>query len=98
LGSVLFLCAWGYKFCSIVSIERREMNTKLQDFARQKILDGLGKLEPEHHLLFRRMYSHKNLDADLENVVQNMPEDKLDWAMQQVQKSVDMAEAEKGVR
>lgn len=65
------------------------MNSELQNFARQQILDGLKQLTPENHMVFKRMYSHKELNAPIEAVVANMSEDKLDWAMQQVQRSVE---------
>ena len=35
-------------------------------------------------MLFKRMYAHGNLDADINSVVDSMPAEKLDWAMQQV--------------
>lgn len=65
------------------------MNTQIQDFVRQTLKDGLARLPESNCMLFKRMYSHKNLDADINAVVNQMPEDKLDWAMQQVQRSLD---------
>ncbi|KKM03794.1 hypothetical protein LCGC14_1770800, partial [marine sediment metagenome] len=38
---------------------------------------------------FNKMYSHKELDKDVDAVVDDMSMDKLDWAMQQVKRSVD---------
>ena len=64
------------------------MNQELQDFARAKIKAGLVLLPEDHQLLFKRMYSHRNLGANINNVVDLIPEDKLDWAMQQVQRSL----------
>lgn len=64
------------------------MNNQIQDFARQKIKDGLAQLPENWQTMFKRMYSHENLDADINDVVDNVPEDKLDWAMQQVEKSL----------
>ena len=65
------------------------MNEHLQNFARTELKNGLAKLPESHSLLFKRMYSHKNLEAHINDVVDAMPEDKLDWAMQQVQRSID---------
>lgn len=65
------------------------MNNELQEFARKSILEGLNKLKEDCHLLFKRMYSHKNLEAPIEEVVANIPEEKLDWAMQQVERSLE---------
>ena len=65
------------------------MNEQLQNFARTELKNGLARLPESHHLMFKRMYSHKNLEASINDVVNAMPEDKLDWAMQQVQRSID---------
>lgn len=65
------------------------MNNQLQEFARQSLKDGLAKLTEGHQMIFKRMYSHKNLELPINDVVDLMPADKLDWAMQQVQRSID---------
>ena len=65
------------------------MNNQLQNFARDALKLGLARLPESHHKLFKRMYSHKNMDAEINDVVDAMPEDKLDWAMQQVQRTID---------
>ena len=65
------------------------MNSELQEFARQSLKEGLAQLPDNHQLMFKRMYSHKNLEADINDVVDSMPEGKLDWAMSQVQRSLD---------
>lgn len=65
------------------------MSSQIQDFARTQLKDGLAKLPVPHQLLFKRMYSHKNLDASIDAVVDKMPDDKLDWALQQVHRSLD---------
>lgn len=65
------------------------MNNQLQEFARQNLKDGLSRLPESWQTMFKRMYSHENLDADINDVVDSVPEDKLDWAMQQVQGSLD---------
>ena len=64
------------------------MNDQLQAFARTSLKEGLAKLPEDWQLLFKRMYSHKNVELPIDVVVDRMPEEKLDWAMQQVQKSI----------
>ena len=64
------------------------MNNHIQDFARQTLKDGLSQLPEDQQLMFKRMYSHENLEASINDVVDSMPEDKLDWAMQQVERSL----------
>ena len=39
--------------------------------------------------IFKRMYSHKNLILDIEKIVDNMPENKLDWAFTQCEKTLN---------
>jgi len=64
------------------------MNNKLQDFARNELKIGLAQCTAEEQLLFKRMYSHKNLELPVDDVVDNMPAEKLDWAMQQVERTL----------
>ena len=65
------------------------MNKQLQEFARNSILEGLSKLPESNQRFFIQLYSHNNLKASIEDVVANMPADKLDWAMQQVENSLN---------
>jgi hypothetical protein len=65
------------------------MNTQLQQFARNFLKENLNKLPEGNQLIFKRMYSHKKLDACINDVVDNMKEETLDWAMTQVQNSID---------
>jgi len=60
------------------------MNKELERFARETILDGLKELPEKSHFLFKRMYSHKNLEASIEDVVANMDIERLDHAMTQI--------------
>lgn len=61
------------------------MNKELQDYARSKIKEGLSILTDGHRMLFKRMYSPNDLGKDIGAVVDDMPTDKLDWAMQQIE-------------
>lgn len=61
------------------------MNDPLQEYARSYIKQGLAKCTPEQQRIFRRMYSPTDLNALIDDVVDNMDTDKLDWAMLQVQ-------------
>ncbi len=63
------------------------MNELLTKYAQRYIKDGLAKCTAKQIMLFKRMYSHADLDAEIESIVENMPNEKLDWAMQQVQKT-----------
>lgn len=65
------------------------MNDQLQEFARSELKSDLAKLSENHRIFFKRMYSHNNPDAEINDVVDGMPEEKLDWAMQQVQRTLE---------
>ena len=69
------------------------MNEQLESYARQKLKDGMAKLPEEMHKMFKLMYSHKNLDAEINEVIDSMPVDKLDHAMMQVTRSLDLIES-----
>jgi hypothetical protein len=68
------------------------MNKNIQDFARNYIKDGLKKLPERCTVIFKKMYANGNMVLDIEHVVDKMPEDKLDWAMQQVNRSIEVEE------
>lgn len=70
------------------------MNSQIEQFARQSLKDGLAKLEEPNRVIFKRMYANRNLGLPINEVVDNMPQEKLDWAMQQVQRSLDQKEKE----
>ena len=63
-------------------------NEQLQRFARNTIKLGLSKCDERMQLLFKRMYSPDNLDLPIDDVVDRIPEDKLNWAMQQVANTI----------
>ncbi len=65
------------------------MNTQLQSIARQTIKDGLAQLPEGWQMRFKQMYAHGHLAMPINEVVDTMEDDKLDWAMQQVQNSVE---------
>ncbi len=68
------------------------MNNELQIFARTTLKENLTKCTRDQQHVFKRMYSPENLDWDINKVVDEMPADRLDWAMQQVQRTVDADE------
>lgn len=66
-------------------ISMNQLNSNL----RQTIKNDLKKLPESNHLIFKRMYSPGNLDAKIEDVVDRMPVENLDWAMMQVKNSLN---------
>ena len=65
------------------------MNDELQDYARSQLKKGLAECTDAQQLLFKRMYSHKNLELSINQVVNNISEEKLNRAIEQVQKTID---------
>lgn len=61
------------------------MNKTISNFTRDKIKSGLNKLPSGYQLMFKRMYSANDLNMDIYKVVDNMPDEKLDWALTQVE-------------
>lgn len=68
------------------------MNEAIQEFAREELKKGLTLLPEGHQHLFKRMYAGGDLEKGINEVVDDMETDKLDWAMQQVQRSIDKIE------
>jgi hypothetical protein len=54
---------------------------------RSEIKRILSKLEESNRNVFMRMYSHKNLEKNINVVVDEIPAKKLDWALTQVKNS-----------
>ncbi len=65
------------------------MNSTLTTFARQQLKEGLATLPADWQQKFKMMYSHKDLTKSISDVVDDMPEEKLDWAMKQVENSIN---------
>jgi len=65
------------------------MNQQLQDFARSTLKANLRKCTLEQLSIFNRMYSPDDLEKSIDDVVDAMPEKRLDWAMQQIQRTLD---------
>ena len=72
------------------------MNEQLEKFARDSLKTDLATCTEGQQMLFKRMYSPahrgKSLnqvtdDMTINQVVEAMPIEKLDWAMQQVQRT-----------
>lgn len=65
------------------------MNDQIQAFTRGELKRGLSKCTTAEKLLFKRMYSHKDLDAHIDAVVDSIPEERLSWAMDQVKRTLN---------
>lgn len=76
------------------------MNDMLKDFAKASLLEGLKKLPDGWVGKFKLMYGRKNgirsvedtKAMSIEDVVDEIPDKNLDWAMQQITNSVEKLE------
>jgi len=64
------------------------MNEELQAFARDYIKEGLAKCTEKEQTLFKNLYSYDNVDGNINIVVDRMKPEQLDWAMQQVKRTL----------
>jgi len=64
------------------------MNEQLQKFARNNLKEGLAKCTEGEQIKFKQMYGYPNLEKPINDVVDSMPEDKLNWAMDQVERTL----------
>lgn len=64
------------------------MNATIEAFARGKLKELLYALPSENKRIFSLMYSHKNPDLTMDDVVDRMPCEKLDWALTQVENTI----------
>lgn len=64
------------------------MNSTLAQFARQQIKTKLILCTDQEKHSFKLMYSHKNLDMPIDDVVDGMLDEKLDWALSQVERTI----------
>ncbi|KKN73995.1 hypothetical protein LCGC14_0395610 [marine sediment metagenome] len=63
----------------------------LQDMinsARKELKEGLSQCTEAQQMMFKRMYSHKNLELPINEVVDNMEVRRIERAMDQVEKTV----------
>lgn len=66
------------------------MNKQIENFARNTLKEGLAQCTEEQQLFFKRMYSHKNLEMPINDVIDGIETEKLDWAMEQVRRTLNL--------
>lgn len=71
------------------------MNEQLSNYAKNFLKEGLSKCTEGEQHRFKQMYANGNFNLSIEEVVDNMPDEKLDWAMQQVQSTLDKKDRNK---
>jgi len=65
------------------------MNETLKNTAKEMLKELLAECTEGQQLMFKRMYCHKNLELPINKAVDQMADDKIDWAMTQVERTVE---------
>jgi len=65
------------------------MNEKLQEFARNTLKSNLAECTDAQRDIFARMYGRFGTNDTIDTVVDGMAADKLDWAMQQIENTLE---------
>lgn len=71
------------------------MNKHLQKFARKTLKEDLFWCYQEQQMVFKLMYSHLNLDMQINDVVDQIYHTKLSWAMEQVKRTLELNEKQR---
>jgi hypothetical protein len=71
------------------------LNDQMAEFGRTQLKEALAHplITEGNHLLFKRMYAHGNIEMDINDVVDQMEAEKLNTAMDQVQRTIKKYEA-----
>ncbi len=64
------------------------MNATFKKLCTEALKTALKKLPENQFTIFKKMYSPRNLNLTVEECVDQMPDDRLDWAMTQVENSL----------
>jgi len=61
------------------------MNDTISNYAREQIKQQLFELPERYQLFFKRLYSHEDQKKPLNEIIDNIPEEKLNWVLTQVE-------------
>ncbi|MCP4649564.1 MAG: hypothetical protein GY853_05735 [PVC group bacterium] len=65
------------------------MNNKVEAYIRESLKEGLKKCNKSQQTMFKRMYANGVMYMDIDDVVNNMTAEKLERAMDQVQRTLE---------
>lgn len=74
------------------------MNETLKNNAKKYLKELLAQCTEGQQLMFKRMYCHKNLDATIDEAVDQMDESKIDWATTQCERTVANNKTQKTIQ
>lgn len=64
------------------------MNLTLKNAAKDILIKLLNQCTDAQQMMFKRMYCHNNLDATVEESVNLIDDEKIDWAISQCERTV----------
>lgn len=64
-------------------------NETLKNAAKEILKELLNKCPEEQQLMFKKMYCHKNLELSINDAVDQMAEDRIDWAITQTERTIE---------
>ena len=78
-------------FCSKTLNQWQEKNKQeWTAFARKWLKESLATCTDGEHILFKKMYAHGHMHMSIAEVVDNMEEDRLDTAVSQVERTLEI--------
>jgi hypothetical protein len=60
----------------------------IKTLGRDILKDLLSQCTEDQQMLFKRMYSHDDLERDINDAVDQMANDKINWAISQCERTV----------
>jgi hypothetical protein len=57
--------------------------------SRRKLKNLISQCTDIQQLFFKKMYSHKNIELPIDQVIDNMGDDKIDWAISQCETTIN---------
>lgn len=64
-------------------------NRTISNIAKKMLKASLAECTDGQQLMFKRMYSNQNLELPINDAVDQMPDDKIDLAMTQVERTLE---------
>jgi hypothetical protein len=64
-------------------------NETLKKAAKDILKNLLAQCTEGQQLMFKRMYCHKNLELPIDEAVDQIADDKIDWAISQCERTVN---------
>lgn len=65
------------------------MHKKIKQTYTDILKELLAQCTEDEQMIFKRMYSHKNLELDINTVVDNMDESRYEWAIMQCERTIE---------